>query len=157
MQRSAIRQVFLASVCTARKLTPLVLDGGASVTVWTSEVDRDVKELSGTLEIVGPTGGRLVVPTGAGTEAEVGAAGAGVEVGSPGAGAEVEIDTPSGGSEVGVVGVGNGTGTVSADDEGNAGSTKPGIPSSGWPWPWGLVPPLDPSGRPPSGGPPSSG
>ena len=36
-----------------------MLEGGASVTVCTSEVERDVRELSGTLDTGGPTG---VVP-----------------------------------------------------------------------------------------------
>lgn len=40
----------------ARGLTPLVLKGGASVTVWTSEVERDVRELSGTLDTGGASG-----------------------------------------------------------------------------------------------------
>lgn len=37
-------------------LTPLVLDGGWPVTVWTSDVDNEVRELSGTLVTGGPGG-----------------------------------------------------------------------------------------------------
>lgn len=104
-----------------------MLEGGASVTVCTSDVDRDVKELSGTLETGGPelVDADMLVGTGAterdaasDVDTEAGLAGvelglAGVEVGAIGVGVGVS-GAGGGGSELDTGDVGTVLGDIGA-------------------------------------------
>lgn len=115
------------------KHTPLVLEGGASVTVCTSEVDREVNELSGTPETPVPMGAEELVPAGNGTTDEVDMLVAGMEVDGD---ADIEVgvtdvaDTELGvadvdDAEVGAAGVEKGAGGANLEDEVKLDATPP--------------------------------
>lgn len=86
-----------------------MLEGGGAVTVWTSEVDKDVSELSGTLETGGAAGGADGVLTdgGGGVEMGVTLCAGDVVVGGRLSGTDVAVGAVLSGVDVDVAGVDN--------------------------------------------------